>query len=68
MATPLNSEEKDVLTVEEVAVILRVSKSTVYRMVKEYKIPALHIAGRMIRFPKETFLIWLNSGSFSNSK
>ncbi len=68
MATHLNSllEEKDVLTVEEVAAILRVSKATVYRMVRERKIPALYIAGRMIRFPKESFLVWLNSGSFLN--
>lgn len=45
------------LTVEEVAAALRVSKMTVYRMVERGEIPSVRI-GRSFRIPREPFQQW----------
>lgn len=53
-------EEKnaDVLTIEELAVYLKISKSTLYKLVREGKIPSQKI-GRHWRFRKGAIDHWL---------
>jgi excisionase family DNA binding protein len=48
----------EVLTLEQVAKLLRLHRSTVYRMVKRGEIPALKV-GRVWRFSKEALDAWL---------
>lgn len=43
-----------VLTVEEVAEVLRCSRGHVYRLVKEQKIPKLPLEGRLTRVSRQT--------------
>lgn len=47
-----------VLTVEEISEYLKIPKSTIYKLVREGKIPAQKI-GRHWRFRKETIDHWL---------
>ncbi len=53
-------EEKlsDVLTIEELATYLKISKSTLYKLVREGKIPSQKI-GRHWRFRKIAIDLWL---------
>ena len=48
----------DVLTIEELAVYLKISKSTLYKLVREGKIPSQKI-GRHWRFRKGAIDNWL---------
>ena len=50
---------KDILTVQEVANLLKVSKDTIYEMVKQKKIPHRHV-GTQIRFPGWLIIDWLD--------
>jgi len=50
-----------VLTVEEVANILRVNRKTVYEAVARKEIQGYLRIGRVIRFSREAFLEWLRS-------
>lgn len=55
---------------EEIAQILRISKSQVYTLCREGTIPAIYI-GRNLRIPNEDFNRWLRSqfpGNFSDEK
>lgn len=47
------------LTVAEIADHLRVSKMTVYRMIKEGELPAVTINSRTIRVRRQEFLDYL---------
>lgn len=47
-----SSEKPDVLDVEEVAELLRVSKQTIYNMLKDGRLKAVKV-GREWRFPRE---------------
>jgi excisionase family DNA binding protein len=49
----------DVLTIEELSVYVKVSKSTLYKLVREGKIPCQKV-GRHWRFRKETIDHWLD--------
>ncbi|MGB9713300.1 MAG: helix-turn-helix domain-containing protein [Dissulfurimicrobium sp.] len=53
-------EEKpgDVLTIEELSAYLKISKSTLYKLVREGKVPCQKI-GRHWRFRKEAIDRWL---------
>lgn len=51
----------EVLTLDQVAKLLRLHRSTVYRMVKRGEIPAVKI-GRVWRFSKGALDTWLTSG------
>ena len=51
-------------TVPEVAQILRVPKLHVYRLVREGKLPAVHI-GRWVRVPEEALRAWMAQGGTS---
>lgn len=48
----------DVLTIEELATYLKVSKSSLYKIVREGKIPAQKV-GRHWRFRKGAIDLWL---------
>lgn len=49
------------LTVQEVATLLRVSKRTVYRLVLQNKLPEPRKIGRSIRWHKQELLSWLEA-------
>ena len=49
------------LTVKEVAELLRVDRYCIYRWVAESKIPFIRLTTRCLRFRKEDIDAWLNS-------
>ena len=53
-------EEKvnEILTLEETAELLRIPRSTVYKLAREGKIPAQKV-GRHWRFHRETLINWI---------
>ena len=51
-------ESSDVLTIDELAAYLKIPKSTLYKLVREGKIPSQKI-GRHWRFRKEAIDRWL---------
>lgn len=53
------------MTIDEVATYLKVSKETIYKLAQQSKIPASKI-GNQWRFRKETIDIWLDE-SLSNN-
>ena len=66
----------DVLTIEELSVYLKIPKSTLYKLVREGKVPCQKI-GRHWRFRKEAIDRWLEdlpaetsaqAGTHSNRK
>jgi len=50
-----------VLTAEEVALLLRVERKTVYGQFREGKIPGGKRIGRVLRFSRDVILGWLSS-------
>lgn len=48
-------------TVPEVAEILRVPKLHVYRLVREGKLPAIHV-GRFVRISEDALRAWIGRG------
>jgi excisionase family DNA binding protein len=57
-STEKRADESTMLTVHEVAQYLRMSEAKVYRLVKEGRIPVIHI-GRAWRFRKDLLDKWL---------
>lgn len=57
----------EVLTIEELAVYLQIPKSTLYKIVREGKIPCQKI-GRHWRFRKEAIDSWLEKSKSTNRK
>jgi excisionase family DNA binding protein len=55
----MDMETGDVLTIQELAAYLKISKSTLYKLVREGKIPSQKI-GRHWRFRKGTIDRWLD--------
>lgn len=55
----MDEKRHDVLTIDELSVYLKISKSTLYKLVREGKIPSQKI-GRHWRFRKETIDRWLD--------
>jgi excisionase family DNA binding protein len=51
----------EVLTLEQVAQLLRLHSSTIYRMAKRGEIPGVKV-GRVWRFSKDALDKWLNHG------
>ncbi len=49
----------DLLTVDELAAILRMNPKSVYRYVAERKVPGVVRIGRTMRFNREVVLRWL---------
>lgn len=58
-------ETGDVLTIEDLSVYLKISKSTLYKLVREGKIPCQKI-GRHWRFHKEAIERWLRNDPETN--
>lgn len=51
----------DVMTIDELAVYLKLSKSTLYKLAQEGKVPGQKV-GKHWRFHKETVDRWLGEG------
>ncbi|CAG0955412.1 Putative DNA-binding proteinA [Methanosarcinales archaeon] len=60
-------ETGDVLTIEDLSVYLKISKSTLYKLVREGKIPCQKV-GRHWRFSKEAIDVWLGQTSKGHHK
>ena len=56
--TSTNNEDHGLMTVKEVSEYLRVSRASIYHLVKERKIPVSRI-GKHIRFRKRIIDEWL---------
>ena len=56
--TSTTNEDSGFMTVKEVSEYLRVSRASIYRLVKERKIPVSRI-GKHLRFRKRTIDEWL---------
>jgi len=56
----VDEKPSEVLTIEDLAVYLKIPKSTLYKLVREGKIPSQKI-GRHWRFHKETIENWLKN-------
>jgi len=54
----MDASPGDVLTIEELAIYLKISKSTLYKLVREGKIPSQKV-GRHWRFRKKSIDRWL---------
>lgn len=55
----------EVLTVVQLAQLLRLSKKTVYEMVQRGDIPGVRLCGRVIRAHRDTVIAWLADGQGS---
>lgn len=54
----MDDKPSSVFTIDELAAYLRVPKSTLYKLVREGKVPAQKV-GRHWRFRKEAIDVWL---------
>lgn len=52
----------EVLTVDELATLLRVDRKTVYTMIAGRKVPGVRRCGRAIRIHRQTVVDWLADG------
>jgi excisionase family DNA binding protein len=59
--TIMNNKTPTVLTFEEVTTVLRIHKSTLYRLLKRRRIPAMKV-GRDWRFNRQSLEKWINAG------
>ena len=64
----MGGKPSDVMTIEDLSDYLKISKSTLYKLVREGKVPSQKI-GRHWRFHKDAIERWLkNDDSRSRSK
>jgi excisionase family DNA binding protein len=61
------SNNSSVLTITELSTYLKIPKSTLYKLVREGKVPCQKI-GRHLRFRRETIDHWLESPQADNFK
>lgn len=61
------SNNSSVLTIAELSTYLKIPKSTLYKLVREGKVPCQKI-GRHLRFRRETIDRWLESPQADNLK
>lgn len=52
----------DLLTVDELAILLRLNRDTTYRAIAQRQIPGVRRVGRNIRICKDTVVQWLSAG------
>lgn len=57
----------EVMTLEELSVYLKISKSTLYKLVQEGRLPGQKI-GKQWRFGKQGIDQWLAEGGLQNSR
>lgn len=63
------NDAPEILTVDEVAKLLRVNKKTIYDCAARGEIPCRKIGRKIFRFSRAAVLSWLNGqGRVSNSK
>ncbi len=55
----MDEKTGDVLTIEELSIYLKISKSTLYKLVREGKVPSQKV-GRHWRFRKKAIDRWLD--------
>ncbi len=60
-------EQEPILTIDDLATYLKVSKSTLYKLVQEGKVPGQKV-GKHWRFRRKTIDRWLDSNKKLNSK
>jgi excisionase family DNA binding protein len=58
----------DVLTIDELAALLRLDNKTVYAAVARGEIPGVRRIGRVLRASREAVLAWLREGRVSRSR
>jgi excisionase family DNA binding protein len=63
MVTP-NEGKPEFMTTTELAGYLRISRISVYRLVRQKQIPVSKV-GRQLRFRKDTVDLWLSRGEAS---
>jgi excisionase family DNA binding protein len=63
----MDEKPGDVLTIEELASYLKIPKSTLYKLVREGKVPSQKV-GRHWRFRKEAIDRWLENTCSDNAK
>ena len=63
----MNFTHGDILTIDELAVYLKISKSTLYKLVREGKIPSQKV-GRHWRFRKNAIDDWLSETRTNGTK
>ena len=63
----MQADHDQILTIEELAIYLKVSKSTLYKLVQEGKVPGQKV-GRHWRFRREVIDRWLDHPSDGPSK
>ena len=57
----------DVVTVEQLAKMLKIGRNTAYELVREERIQSVHI-GRNIRIPKNAIIAYLNQNNVKDDK
>ena len=58
----MENEPDKILTVKELSVYLKIPKTTIYKLVREGKIPSQKI-GRHLRFHREVIEEWMKRGN-----
>lgn len=53
------SYKSDLYTVEEAADVLKVTKPTIYRLIREKGLPTAQLGERMTRIPKQALEDWV---------
>ncbi len=59
-----NGGKLELMTTTEIAKYLRISRASVYRLVRQKQIPVSKV-GRQLRFRKDTIDVWLSKGEAS---
>ena len=63
----MEREPDDILTIDELSDYLRISRSTLYKLAQEGRVPCQKV-GRHWRFRKETIDRWLDQGDENDLK
>ena len=63
----MNNRKNDILTIDEAAELLRIPRSSAYKLAQEGKIPAQKV-GRHWRFHRDTLLMWVAGQSTFEGK
>lgn len=54
-------DSSPLMTVDELAILLRINRDTAYKAVAERKIPGIRKIGRTIRIHRQVVMAWLES-------
>ncbi|HKY39871.1 MAG TPA: helix-turn-helix domain-containing protein [Polyangiaceae bacterium] len=65
---PAASTESPIMTVDELAALLRVNRKTAYDAIARGEIPGVRRVGRTFRVSREAVLGWLREGRVSRSR